>query len=75
MANPNPFRTSTNTLTNKLNALTISAQPSSGTAGQNRLDALEDVRMTDKSDGAILVYDADLKKFVLQTDVVSGGTF
>lgn len=74
MANPNPFRIG-RSLNNRLNTLTISATPSVAAGGQNNLAELDDVRMSNKTTGSILVYNADLKKFVLQADTVSGGSF
>ena len=68
-----PFRSGTKLLTNNLNALSIYGNPLSGSA--NRLDSLEDVVESNKSNGSILVYNSADKKYVLTADSVDGGSF
>jgi len=53
--------------------LSVYGNPLSGSA--NRLDSLEDVVESNKSNGSILVYNSADKKYVLTADSVDGGSF
>ena len=67
--------TSNNTVLTNTTALAVRIARSTGAGPAPRLDALEDVRETSRSNNNILVYNADRDLFLLQSPEADGGTF
>ena len=67
--------TSNNTVLTNTTALAVRIARSTGAGPAPRLDALEDVRETSRSNNNILVYNADRDLFLLQSPSADGGTF
>ena len=67
--------TSNNTVLTNTTALAVRVVRTTGGGPKPRLDALEDVRETSRSNNNILVYNADRDLFLLEPPSADGGSF
>jgi hypothetical protein len=67
--------TSNNTVLTNTTALAVKIIRTTGGGPKPRLDGMEDVRETSRSNNNILVYNADRDLFLLESPKADGGTF